>query len=587
MGNINLQYSWRSENERKIMDSMFDQDSLAVFDFELKELEDNISNSTGKRNLTGYKVSAMDCISSGKLRSLNDCGIYRTLRSGEVRGDFNQDLVVPVSAPGLLAKNEKIFVSWNGRWAGPYEVNFRQIDHSYYIKPQIKENQYTVSSYAQEDVTLLEITLYDDYGYENISWNLMIPKAGAQPMQTDVISDEQLLEALRDSAQEGFTHQNRLRLDDIPGLLKRQEESVLAGGVLQEENRQRRLRRLEEILTSQAEVDATLGRVTEFICDLLVKHQNDPQVEQWLQELLKTHPDLMDQMKESRPLTARREQAERDLEDLRQQREELEQELANRKEETDSVNRSAVEAKKAQLLAMDTEYAQLRDRLADLERTLGVAGDLSLLQEKQRKYREDVAYLEAHKEHLRQDTGAMELEFQQMIGRFHEKMVDLTFDGFLSSKMLHAAAQWESEQETDLQTALVEQVNTLPELFRRSDFVNVSITLCDATRDLINAPVLAAANPDLLLVNTSRGGIVNEHDLYVALTTGQIRAAASDVFVHEPPDRDDPLIHLDNFIATFHIGGSTYESLERVSNRAVDYVFQYTGVPEQKEVIGS
>lgn len=132
-----------------------------------------------------------------------------------------------------------------------------------------------------------------------------------------------------------------------------------------------------------------------------------------------------------------------------------------------------------------------------------------------------------------------------------------------------------------------EQVATLPELFRRSDFVNVSITLCDATRDLINAPVFAAANPDLLLVNTSRGGIVNEHDLYVALTTGQIRAAASDVFVHEPPACDDPLIHLDNFIATFHIGGSTYESLERVSNRAVDYVFEYTGVPEQKEVIGS
>ena len=126
-----------------------------------------------------------------------------------------------------------------------------------------------------------------------------------------------------------------------------------------------------------------------------------------------------------------------------------------------------------------------------------------------------------------------------------------------------------------------EQVATLPELFRRSDFVNVSITLCDATRDLINAPVFAAANPDLLLVNTSRGGIVNEHDLYIALTTGQIRAAASDVFVHEPPACDDPLIHLDNFIATFHIGGSTYESLERVSNRAVDYVFEYTGVPEQ------
>ena len=111
--------------------------------------------------------------------------------------------------------------------------------------------------------------------------------------------------------------------------------------------------------------------------------------------------------------------------------------------------------------------------------------------------------------------------------------------------------------------------------------------LNDETRNLFNAKSIAEMKDDAIVLNMARGGIVNEHDLYIALTTGQIRAAASDVFVHEPPACDDPLIHLDNFIATFHIGGSTYESLERVSNRAVDYVFEYTGVPEQKEVIGS
>ncbi len=460
MGNINLQYSWHHDDERQIMDAMFDQDSLAVFEFLPQELEDNI-NATGKRNLTGYKVSAMDRIQSGKLRSLNSCGVYRAIRLKELRGDFNQDAVVPLTAPGLRSQ-EEVFVEWNGRWAGPYEVGFRRMDSSYYIKPQIKENQYTVSAYAREDVELSELTIYDDYGYENIHWTLLIPKPGAQPMQTDVISDEQLLEALRDSAQEDFTQQNRLRLDDIPGLLKRLEESPLTGGALQEENRRHRLRRLEELLTSEAEMDVVLGRVAGFFSNLLIKHQNDPQVEQWLQELLKKHPDLMDQMKESRPLTARRQQAERDLEDLRQQREELEQELAHRKQEADSVNRSAVEAKKVQLLAMDAEYTQLRDRLESLEKTLDVAGDLAHLQEKQREYREDVAYLEAHKAHLRQDTGAMELEFQQLISRFHEKMVDLTFDGFLSSKMLHAAAQWEAAQEDGLQNSLAEQVNALP-----------------------------------------------------------------------------------------------------------------------------
>jgi len=109
--------------------------------------------------------------------------------------------------------------------------------------------------------------------------------------------------------------------------------------------------------------------------------------------------------------------------------------------------------------------------------------------------------------------------------------------------------------------------------------VNVSVSLTDGTRGLINRKVFASANPGLIMVNTSRGGIVDEADLYTALTTGQIRAAASDVFEREPPDRDSPLIHLENFIATFHIGGSTEEALDRVSNVAVDHVFEYTGTP--------
>ena len=127
----------------------------------------------------------------------------------------------------------------------------------------------------------------------------------------------------------------------------------------------------------------------------------------------------------------------------------------------------------------------------------------------------------------------------------------------------------------------------LDTLFRESDVISLHCPLTESSYHIIDREALGKMKDGVFIVNTSRGGIVNEHDLYIALTTGQIRAAASDVFVHEPPACDDPLIHLDNFIATFHIGGSTYESLERVSNRAVDYVFEYTGVPEQKEVIGS
>ena len=126
-----------------------------------------------------------------------------------------------------------------------------------------------------------------------------------------------------------------------------------------------------------------------------------------------------------------------------------------------------------------------------------------------------------------------------------------------------------------------EQVDTLRELFARSDFVNVSAILSEETWHMVNAEVLSHANPGCLLVSTARGGIVDETALYEALIGGRLGGAALDVWEQEPPAPDHPLLTLENFIGTFHIGGSAVESLERVSNKAVDHVFAYTGVIEK------
>lgn len=125
-----------------------------------------------------------------------------------------------------------------------------------------------------------------------------------------------------------------------------------------------------------------------------------------------------------------------------------------------------------------------------------------------------------------------------------------------------------------------QKVADLPELFHRSDFVSVHATLSPETRGMVNTDVLRASNPNLILVNTSRGEIVNEADLYRALISGQIRGAASDVFAQEPPAPDNPLLSLENFIATCHIGGSTAEAMDRVGNRVVDNVFRALGIAE-------
>jgi D-3-phosphoglycerate dehydrogenase len=99
----------------------------------------------------------------------------------------------------------------------------------------------------------------------------------------------------------------------------------------------------------------------------------------------------------------------------------------------------------------------------------------------------------------------------------------------------------------------------LNDLLERSDFVTIHVPLVDANRHLIGAPELALMKPTARLVNTARGGIVDEAALLAALESGKLAAAAADVFENEPAG-DSPLFKLPNFIATPHIAASTVEA---------------------------
>lgn len=118
------------------------------------------------------------------------------------------------------------------------------------------------------------------------------------------------------------------------------------------------------------------------------------------------------------------------------------------------------------------------------------------------------------------------------------------------------------------------KTDTISDLLKVTDMASVHIPLTTDTMNLIGDKELSSANKDLLLVNTSRGGIINESALYNALLQGQIKGAACDVFLQEPPSRDNPLLSLPNFIGTPHVGGSTKEALERVGNLTVDNIFR-------------
>jgi D-3-phosphoglycerate dehydrogenase len=103
----------------------------------------------------------------------------------------------------------------------------------------------------------------------------------------------------------------------------------------------------------------------------------------------------------------------------------------------------------------------------------------------------------------------------------------------------------------------------LDELLQRADYVSIHLPLNKATRGLIDSARLSLMKKEAYIINTARGGIIDEDALYKALKDGIIAGAASDVFSEEPPGQHK-LLELENFIATSHVGAFTYETSERI-----------------------
>jgi len=102
-----------------------------------------------------------------------------------------------------------------------------------------------------------------------------------------------------------------------------------------------------------------------------------------------------------------------------------------------------------------------------------------------------------------------------------------------------------------------EYISDLPTLLSMADFVTIHVPLNKETRHIIGAKELACMKPTAILINTSRGGTVDQKALYQALKERKIQGAAIDVTEEEPIAPDDPLLSLDNIIISPHIAGGT------------------------------
>jgi glyoxylate reductase/D-3-phosphoglycerate dehydrogenase len=113
------------------------------------------------------------------------------------------------------------------------------------------------------------------------------------------------------------------------------------------------------------------------------------------------------------------------------------------------------------------------------------------------------------------------------------------------------------EEEED---ALGVRFRLLPEILRGSDILSLHVPLNSSTHHLIGAQELAMMKPSAIIVNTSRGPVIDEKAMTAALSSNKLFGAGLDVFDEEPTPPDNPLLKLDNVILTAHLAGPTWES---------------------------
>ncbi len=127
----------------------------------------------------------------------------------------------------------------------------------------------------------------------------------------------------------------------------------------------------------------------------------------------------------------------------------------------------------------------------------------------------------------------------------------------------------------DMAEKLGVELMDLEDVLANSDYISVHTPLTPDTKGLLNKDLFALMKDGAMVINCARGGIVNEKDLYDALSSGKLGGAALDVFEHEPTTGGNPLFSLNNFICTPHLGASTREAQENVALAVARQISDY------------
>lgn len=447
--NINLYYNFRSPNYCEAMRRNFRNDSLILISFQDEDLEDSIVSGT-RNSQTAYKIDCFKKLDEGKIKFLSDEGWYRVATDNMLISsvdDIDANSRIKLKSD-LFVEGEKIFVrARDGFHIGPCEVKRDETRDELFVKLEA-ENK-LLKGFAREDFDkeLIEL-IHNDNLRSDYMWTYHIIKENAEVKIKDLTSNKDLLEAFKSELDSSGS--NVIYMDGVDTILESYENSVFTSRNIPESIRKERAERVKDLLLSEAELSETFTNVADVLFEMIVKNKDNKNVEILIDTLLDERPELLENIQNMKIIKARLETERQKLDDIESRKRELES-------SNDEYNATVIADAKSEEL--NEKIREKQQELEAIESKLGELGDLDKLAENVKQLSDEKSYYTIHNQKLLEETNSLETKFTNALKEFSDKLVDVSFDGYISSKLLQSASVWEESERSKNLNKVVGLVN--------------------------------------------------------------------------------------------------------------------------------
>lgn len=459
----NINFASLSIEDNLFLDKHFYDGQLVCFEFNPEKLEPN-TNYMGMVLETGYKIGAREGIESGKIRYVCEEGFYRLIKDATIADEIKTHRIIKINYENII-EGEKILIDLkDGFYAGPFEVHYRADANSFCIQTREQDKKFIVSGYLAEECIKERIIQEDEFWEIMDEWYFYRVKNKAEVHYKDFITNEELLNSFKG------TISDLASLEETPyeseTMIKLYEGSVLTGDQIPEEIKASRVERLKEILASSQNVETVNSTIFSVVYDMLRSGKIDARFEQILSDIIKKNPGLVENMQEMQVYRDQIERQKKEVEVLKEIKKNLSEDI------------SEADKKKKEEDDEQVKSDELKKILAKLE----VANDTEALSKKLEELKKETEALEAHKNTLLEETGKLESSFNELVDSSSARMVEMSFDGFMSSKMLQASAAFEQNRQTSNIEALVEKINSVESPLSKEEVVEYLVNVVQIAR---------------------------------------------------------------------------------------------------------